>query len=178
MQHLDPHTDPDPLVRGLISKFSWIRNTADENPFPVSIVPVGTSSEMSDSDPRQSHTDRNTRLPLPLSSYKGCGSGWIRINLSCWIRIRIHIADPDPGGQISKLQFLIKKMEMKFTAVNFFQFRSSNPGSGSGIRIRNQKKCWIRIRIKSMRIRNPASSSNIDYTSLCREGFIFLPCNN
>jgi hypothetical protein len=41
----------------------------------------------------------------------------------------------------------------------FFSFRSSNPGSGSGIRIRNYKKCWIRIRIririKSMRIRNP-----------------------
>ncbi len=34
---------------------------------------------------------------------QGCGSGsaWIRINLSCWIRIRIRIpyADPDPGGQ-------------------------------------------------------------------------------
>jgi hypothetical protein len=27
------------------------------------------------------------------------GSAWIRINLSCWIRIRIQIADPDPGGQ-------------------------------------------------------------------------------
>ncbi len=43
--------------------------------------------------------------------------------------------------------------------VIFFNFRSSNPGSGSGIRIRNYKKCWIRIRIririKSMRIRNP-----------------------
>jgi hypothetical protein len=24
---------------------------------------------------------------------------WIRINLSFWIRIRIQIADPDPGGQ-------------------------------------------------------------------------------
>jgi hypothetical protein len=23
----------------------------------------------------------------------------IRINLSCWIRIRIQIADPNPGGQ-------------------------------------------------------------------------------
>jgi hypothetical protein len=23
----------------------------------------------------------------------------IRINLSCWILIRIQIADPDPGGQ-------------------------------------------------------------------------------
>jgi hypothetical protein len=31
----------------------------------------------------------------------GSGSAWIRINLSCWIRIRIQIADPvpDPGGQ-------------------------------------------------------------------------------
>jgi hypothetical protein len=26
------------------------------------------------------------------------GSAWIRINLSCWIRIRIRIADPDTGG--------------------------------------------------------------------------------
>ncbi len=31
----------------------------------------------------------------------GSGSAWIRINLSCWIRIRIRNlnADPDPGGQ-------------------------------------------------------------------------------
>jgi hypothetical protein len=31
----------------------------------------------------------------------GSGSAWIRINLSCWIRIpiRIPIADPDLGGQ-------------------------------------------------------------------------------
>ncbi len=29
----------------------------------------------------------------------GSRSAWIRINLSCWIRIRIQIADPDPGGQ-------------------------------------------------------------------------------
>jgi hypothetical protein len=27
------------------------------------------------------------------------GSAWIRIILSCWIRIRIRIADPDPGGK-------------------------------------------------------------------------------
>jgi hypothetical protein len=32
------------------------------------------------------------------------------------------------------LQFLIKKIEIKFPAINFFNFRSSNPGSGSGIR--------------------------------------------
>jgi hypothetical protein len=31
---------------------------------------------------------------------------------------------------------------------------SSNPGSGSGIRIRNWKKCWIRFRIR-IRILNP-----------------------
>jgi hypothetical protein len=41
------------------------------------------------------------------------------------------------GLGINKLQFLIKKIEIKFPAVNFFNFRSSNPGSGSGIRIRN-----------------------------------------
>jgi hypothetical protein len=38
------------------------------------------------------------------------------------------------GLEISKLQFLIKKIEIKFPAINFFNFRSSNPGSGSGIR--------------------------------------------
>jgi hypothetical protein len=35
------------------------------------------------------------------------------------------------GLGISKLQFLIKKIEIKFPAINFFDFRSSNPGSGS-----------------------------------------------
>jgi hypothetical protein len=41
------------------------------------------------------------------------------------------------GLGISKLQFLIKKIEIKFLVVNFFNFRSSNPGSGSEIRIRD-----------------------------------------
>jgi hypothetical protein len=41
------------------------------------------------------------------------------------------------GLGISKLQFLIKKVKIKFPAINFLQFRSSNPGSRSGIRIRN-----------------------------------------
>jgi hypothetical protein len=98
--------------------------------------------------------------------------------LSCWIRIRIQIADPGPRGQkwptkieksteflcfevldvgsllraegfscsmgvlngglgISKWQFLMKKIKIKFPAVNFFNFRSSNPGSGIRIRNRN-----------------------------------------
>ncbi len=80
------------------------------------------------------------------------------------------------GLGISKLQFFIKKIEIKFPAINFFNFRSSNPGSGSGIRIRNPdpqlEKCWIRIRFKSMRIRNlgsrmrrTASSSPLRWTS-------------
>jgi hypothetical protein len=37
--------------------------------------------------------------PDPSIQGFGSGSAWIRINLSCWIRIRIQIADPDPGGQ-------------------------------------------------------------------------------
>ena len=42
------------------------------------------------------------------------------------------------GLGISKLQFLIKKIEIKFQTINFFShFRSSNHGFGSGIRIRN-----------------------------------------
>ncbi len=38
------------------------------------------------------------------------------------------------GVGISKLQFLIKKIEIKFPDKIFFNLRSSNPGSGSGIR--------------------------------------------
>ncbi len=42
------------------------------------------------------------------------------------------------GGQgIGKLQYLIKKIKIKFLVVSFFNFRSSNLGSGSGIRIRD-----------------------------------------
>ncbi len=43
------------------------------------------------------------------------------------------------GLGINKLQFLIKEIEIKFPATVqiFFNFKSSNPGSGSGIRIRN-----------------------------------------
>ncbi len=41
------------------------------------------------------------------------------------------------GLGISKLQFLIKKIKIKFPAVYFSNFRSSNPGSESGILIRN-----------------------------------------
>jgi hypothetical protein len=41
------------------------------------------------------------------------------------------------GLGISKLEFLIKEIEIRFPAINFFHVRSSNPGSGSGIRIRN-----------------------------------------
>ncbi len=55
------------------------------------------------------------------------------------------------GLGISKQQFFIKKIEINFSAINFLQFQVIKPW----IRIRNQKKCWIRIRIKSMRIRNP-----------------------
>ncbi len=40
------------------------------------------------------------------------------------------------GLGISKLQFLIKRIGIKFPAINFFNFRSSNPGSGSGSAIR------------------------------------------
>jgi hypothetical protein len=61
---------------------------------------------------------------------------------------------------ISKLQFLIKKIKIKFPAINFFQFSVIKPW----IRIRDPDPQLekmldpgrIRIRIKSMRIRNPA----------------------
>ncbi len=41
-------------------------------------------------------------IPLAATIFQGCRSGsvsesaWIRNNLSCWIWIRIQIADPDP----------------------------------------------------------------------------------
>jgi hypothetical protein len=38
------------------------------------------------------------------------------------------------GLGISKSQFLIKIIKIKFSAVNLFKFRSSNPGTGSEIR--------------------------------------------
>jgi hypothetical protein len=61
-----------------------------------------------------------------------------------------------------KLQFLIKKIKIKFPAVNFFQFRSSKPGSGSGIRIRNPGSGFgIRDPESGIRIRNPGSGSGI-----------------
>jgi hypothetical protein len=56
------------------------------------------------------------------------------------------------GLGISKLQFLIKKIEIKFPAIIFFNFtvghqtQDPDPESGSAI-----EKSWIRIRI---RIRN------------------------
>jgi hypothetical protein len=58
----------------------------------------------------------------------------------------------------SKLQFLIKKIKIKFPAVNFFSILG-HPDP-------QLEKCWIRIRIKSMRIRNPAlkeHTTEVDY---------------
>ncbi len=58
------------------------------------------------------------------------------------------------GLGIGKLQFLIKKNLTFFSAVNLFQFLVIKAGSGSGLVL--SLKCWIRIRMKWMRIRNPA----------------------
>jgi hypothetical protein len=63
------------------------------------------------------------------------------------------------GLGLSKLQFLIKKTEIKFPAINFFsilghQTLEPDPGPGSG--------SGIRICIKSMRIRNPDYNYNQD----------------
>jgi hypothetical protein len=94
-------------------------------------------------------------IPGLLRQGFGSGSAWIRINLICWIRIRIQEGKMTHknrkksrifmflstgcsflraegfscslgvlyrGLGISKLQFLIKKIEIKFTAINFFHF--------------------------------------------------------
>ena len=56
------------------------------------------------------------------------------------------------GGQgISKLQFLIKKIEIKYSAINFFQFQVIKP--------------WIRIR-------NPESGSGFRKSAQCLRGLI------
>jgi hypothetical protein len=43
--------------------------------------------------------EQNKNLKIYSRIFQGFGSGsaWIRINLRSWIRIRIQIADPDPG---------------------------------------------------------------------------------
>jgi hypothetical protein len=93
---------------------------------------------------------------------------WIRIQSGQWIRIRNP--DPDPGGQ--KLPAIIEKVRnfmfevnvychfqskkiLNFFCRNFFSiFGHQNPGSGSvPVFI---LKCWIRIRITRIRIRNTA----------------------
>jgi hypothetical protein len=71
------------------------------------------------------------------------------------------------GIGISKLQFLIKKIEIKFPTINFYKFfsilghQTLDPDPGSGIRISNYKNAGSGSvsgsSIKSMRIRNPAS---------------------
>ena len=60
------------------------------------------------------------------------------------------------GLGISKLQFLIKKIEITFPAKHFFSIlghQTLDPNPDPQL-----EKCWIRIQfpIKSMRIRNPA----------------------
>ncbi len=44
----------------------------------------------------------------------------------------------------------------KFPVEKFVKFLIINPGSGTGSGSPIRTKCWIRIRIKSMQIRNPA----------------------
>ncbi len=65
------------------------------------------------------------------------------------------------GLEISKLQFLIKKIEIEFLAINFYfilghQTLDPNPGSGSAIIKNAGTGSGSTIHIKSMRTRNPA----------------------
>ncbi len=61
------------------------------------------------------------------------------------------------GLGIGKLQFLIKKFKF-FSSCNFlFNFWSLKPWLRIGSGLLFSLKCWIRIRMKWMRIRNPAS---------------------
>ena len=64
------------------------------------------------------------------------------------------------GLGISKLQFLIKKIEIKVPAKIFSNFRSSNPGSGSGI--------WSRDPESRSAIRKNAGSGSLSETLTTR----------
>ncbi len=68
------------------------------------------------------------------------------------------------GLGIDKLKFLIQKKFIFFFSCNFSNFWSLKPririGSGSGSVF--SLKCWIRIRMKWMRIRNPGSNLDLD----------------
>jgi hypothetical protein len=98
-------------------------------------------------------------------------SAWIRISLSCWIRIRF---------QVYKLLLNFEEFFYRYVFLPFFLMkRKSTDPQDKRIRVRvplkkllfnSQKrldpdldldlqveKCWIWIHIKSMRIRNPGS---------------------
>jgi hypothetical protein len=64
------------------------------------------------------------------------------------------------GLGISKPQFLIKKQSTIFRCKFFYSFWSLNPWIRNRNRIRKLQKCWIRILIKLMRIRNAEPSWN------------------
>jgi hypothetical protein len=46
---------------------------------------------------------------------QGCrpGSGWIRIDMSCWVRMRIWNMNPDPSVKIALLAIIFRKVEVK-----------------------------------------------------------------
>ncbi len=82
------------------------------------------------------------------------------------------------GLGISKLQFLIKIIEIKFPAINFFKFqvikpwiriRDPDPGSGSGIRIRKPDP------ESGSAIRKNAGSGSISGSALNQCGSETLP---
>jgi hypothetical protein len=94
-----------------------------------------------------------TRLFYRL--FQGCGSGLDPDSVTLWIRIRIGNPDPDPEARKFYLtQILISKKferEIVFKSSVLAWIRIRN-----WIRIRIEQECWIRIRIKSIRIHNPA----------------------
>jgi hypothetical protein len=69
------------------------------------------------------------------------------------------------GLGTGKSQFLIKKKFNFFFICIFFQFWDLKPWIriGSGSELVFSLKCWIRIQMKRMRIRNPDSNTHYAY---------------
>ncbi len=84
----------------------------------------------------------------------------IQIQSGHWIRIRIRNPDPDPGGQI--VVFDTKICFLQLSIFSNFIKPWIRIGSGSVFSL----KCWIRIRMKWIRIRNIAEINILNKNAL------------
>ncbi len=100
-------------------------------------------------------------LRAELTRVSDSDPNWIQIQLGQWIRIQIRIRnpDPDPYSESGSGSRSAKISCFEVLSVLFWEliFGHKNPGSGSVFSL----KCWIRIHIKWIRIRNPGLINNL-----------------